>query len=179
MHVKPELAEPVTAPAARRTRVPAHAGPFCATLSAVVLLLSVVGATYSGENWSQFRGPGGSGVAEGQKPPVEFGPNKNLKWKVAAPSGLSSPIVVADKLVLTAFDDGKLYTIAYERATGPASASTSRWKAGRRDTRNKSATARRTAANAPGSSATTPLAYGSAVGAARRGSGSGLGSDTG
>ena len=53
-----------------------------------------------------------------QKPPVEIGPDKNVKWKVAAPSGISSPIVVGDKLVLTAFDNGKLYTIAYRRADG-------------------------------------------------------------
>ena len=68
--------------------------------------------------WPQFRGPGGSGVAEGQKPPVEFGPDKNVKWKISVPSGSSSPIVVGDLLVLTAFDDGKLYTIAYNRADG-------------------------------------------------------------
>lgn len=68
--------------------------------------------------WPQFRGPGGSGVADGQKPPVEFGPDKNLKWKVPAPSGLSSPVIAGDKLVITAFDGGKLYTIAYHRADG-------------------------------------------------------------
>jgi outer membrane protein assembly factor BamB len=68
--------------------------------------------------WPQFRGPGGSGVADEQKPPVEFGPDKNVKWKVPAPSGLSSPIVAGDKLVITAFDGGKLYTIAYNRANG-------------------------------------------------------------
>jgi outer membrane protein assembly factor BamB len=68
--------------------------------------------------WPQFRGPGGSGVAEGQKPPVEFGPDKNLKWKVPAPAGLSAPIAAGDKLVITAFVNGKLYTIAYNRADG-------------------------------------------------------------
>ncbi len=68
--------------------------------------------------WPQFRGPGGSGVADGQKPPVELGPDKNVKWKVAAPSGLSSPVVAGDKLVITAFEGGKLYTIAYHRADG-------------------------------------------------------------
>jgi outer membrane protein assembly factor BamB len=68
--------------------------------------------------WPQFRGPDGSGVADAQKPPVEFGPDKNVKWKVPVPSGLSSPIIAGDKLVLTAFDDGKLYTIAYNRADG-------------------------------------------------------------
>jgi outer membrane protein assembly factor BamB len=68
--------------------------------------------------WPQFRGPGGSGVADDQKPPIEVGPDKNVLWKVPAPSGASSPIVVGDKLVLTAFDKGKLYTIAYSRADG-------------------------------------------------------------
>jgi outer membrane protein assembly factor BamB len=68
--------------------------------------------------WPQFRGPGGSGVAEGQKPPVEFGPDKHVQWKVPVPSGLSSPVIAGDKIVLTAFDSGKLYTIAYHRADG-------------------------------------------------------------
>ncbi|MEX2121345.1 MAG: PQQ-binding-like beta-propeller repeat protein [Pirellulales bacterium] len=62
--------------------------------------------------------PGGSGVADGQRPPVQLGPDKNVKWKVPAPSGLSSPVVAGDKLVITAFDRGKLYTIAYSRANG-------------------------------------------------------------
>lgn len=68
--------------------------------------------------WPQFRGPGGSGIAEGSQPPVAIGPDKNVQWKVAVPRGLSSPIVVGDKLVITALDDGKLYTIAYHRADG-------------------------------------------------------------
>jgi outer membrane protein assembly factor BamB len=49
---------------------------------------------------------------------VEFGPTKNLKWKVPAPGGLSSPITAGDKLVITAFEGGKLYTVAYQRANG-------------------------------------------------------------
>jgi outer membrane protein assembly factor BamB len=68
--------------------------------------------------WPQFRGPGGSAIAESQQPPVDLGPDKNVKWKVPAPSGLSSPIVAGDKLVITAFEDGKLYTIAYHRGSG-------------------------------------------------------------
>jgi outer membrane protein assembly factor BamB len=75
-------------------------------------------ALAEGPAWSQFRGPNGSGIAEGQKPPVEFGPDKNVKWKIKTPSGFSSPIVVGDKLVLTAFDEGKLYTIAYSSKDG-------------------------------------------------------------
>src|SRR5438876_3950121 len=74
--------------------------------------------------WPRFRGPDGSGVADDQKPPVEFGPDKNVKWKAPAPSGLSSPIVAGDKLVITAFEDGKLSTVAYGRADGKQA-----WKA--------------------------------------------------
>jgi outer membrane protein assembly factor BamB len=68
--------------------------------------------------WPQFRGPGATGIAEDEKPPVEIGPDKNVKWKVAAPAGLSSPIIVGERLIITAFDGGKLYTIAYNRADG-------------------------------------------------------------
>src|SRR5262245_58238017 len=68
--------------------------------------------------WPQFRGPNGSGVADGQKPPVELGPDRNVKWKVPAPGGLSSPIVAGDKVVITAFEGGKLYTVAYQRSDG-------------------------------------------------------------
>lgn len=68
--------------------------------------------------WPRFRGPNGSGVADDQKPPVEVGPDKNVKWKVPVPNGVSSPIVAGDLLVLTAFDDNKLYTIAYRRGDG-------------------------------------------------------------
>jgi outer membrane protein assembly factor BamB len=81
-------------------------------------LWATVGRAGEGPAWPQFRGPGGSGIAHGQKPPVEFGPTRNLKWKVPAPGGLSSPIVARDKLIITAFEDGKLYTVAYDRANG-------------------------------------------------------------
>jgi outer membrane protein assembly factor BamB len=88
------------------------------TCVAVGLFTSVGLCADQPSAWPQFRGPGGSGVADGQKPPIEFGPDKNVKWKVPAPSGLSSPITAGDKLVITAFVDGKLYTIAYNRADG-------------------------------------------------------------
>ena len=69
--------------------------------------------------WPQFRGPAGTGIAaEDQKPPTEVGPEKNVKWKVAVPPGMSSPVIVGDKLFLTAFEGGKLLTLAYSRADG-------------------------------------------------------------
>jgi outer membrane protein assembly factor BamB len=91
--------------------------------AAVVVALSfAIGARATGPElaWPQFRGPGGSGVAAAhdQKPPTEIGPQKNVKWKVDAPAGASSPIIAGDLLVMTAFEGGKLYTIAYHRADG-------------------------------------------------------------
>src|SRR3954453_448683 len=86
----------------------------------VTILSALVGSSFGKDPsvWPQFRGPGGSGIAEEQKPPIELGPDKNVKWKKPAPGGLSSPIVVGDKLVITAFEKDKLYTIAYNRADG-------------------------------------------------------------
>jgi outer membrane protein assembly factor BamB len=81
----------------------------------------LAGASPGGDQqlaWPRFRGPNGSGVADEQRPPLTFGPELNVKWKVPVPSGLSSPIVAGANLVLTAFDNGKLYTIAYRRSDG-------------------------------------------------------------
>ena len=69
-------------------------------------------------DWPQFRGPAGSGVADDQKPPVKFGPKENLAWKVAVPPGASSPVVVGDRIFLTAFEGGKLLTLCYSCADG-------------------------------------------------------------
>ncbi len=67
---------------------------------------------------AKFRGPNGSGVATDGTPPIDIGPDKNVKWKVSVPQGLSSPTIVGDKIVLTAVDHGDLYTIAYRRSDG-------------------------------------------------------------
>jgi len=69
-------------------------------------------------NWPRFRGPGGAGIADDEKPPIEFGPEKNVLWKVNTPSGPSSPCVWGARIFLTAFDGGKLWTLCLDRATG-------------------------------------------------------------
>jgi outer membrane protein assembly factor BamB len=90
-------------------------------LMAMVVAACLVGVTWGADEplvWPRFRGPSGAGVADAQAPPVHLGPQTNVKWKVPVPSGLSSPIVAGDNLVLTAFDEGRLYTIAYRRSDG-------------------------------------------------------------
>ncbi|HJZ56873.1 MAG TPA: PQQ-binding-like beta-propeller repeat protein, partial [Gemmataceae bacterium] len=88
-------------------------------LTALLGVVSISAVAAAEPAWPQFRGPGGAGVApDDQKPPTQIGPDKNVKWKVSVPSGYSSPVIAADKLFLTAFDDGKLLTIAYSRTDG-------------------------------------------------------------
>ncbi|HEX5887279.1 MAG TPA: PQQ-binding-like beta-propeller repeat protein [Pyrinomonadaceae bacterium] len=69
-------------------------------------------------DWLQFRGPNGSGVAEGSVLPAEFGSTKNLVWKVPVPFARSSPVVTADRVFLTAAEGDKLITLALDRKSG-------------------------------------------------------------
>src|SRR6266516_543801 len=89
----------------------------------VILLLSRItvaaaGADSSTLQWPQFRGPNSSGVADADKPPVEFNATTNLLWKSAVPPGLSSPCVWGDRIFLTAVEEGKLATLCFERRDG-------------------------------------------------------------
>jgi outer membrane protein assembly factor BamB len=72
-------------------------------LSYAGFLLFLLAST-SVPDWPQFRGPGGSGVADGQSVPVEWDIEKgrNFLWRSAIPGlGHSSPIVWGDRLYLT------------------------------------------------------------------------------
>lgn len=59
--------------------------------------------------WHEFRGDAHDGTALGEHPPLEWGEDKNLKWKVAIHGrGWSSPVVAEDQIWLTtAAEDGK------------------------------------------------------------------------
>src|SRR5262245_24932616 len=81
-----------------------------------ILLTSL--SNNAAEHWPQFRGPNGSGVSESAKPPKEFAPDTNQLWKIAVPPGASSPCVWSDRIYLTAFEDGKLETLCYQRRDG-------------------------------------------------------------
>ena len=53
-------------------------------------------------NWPQFRGPQSAGVATQTALPTEWGPDKNVEWKVQIPGvAWSSPIVWGDKVFVT------------------------------------------------------------------------------
>jgi outer membrane protein assembly factor BamB len=70
----------------------------------LVLALSANLAAQQAQGWPEWRGPNGTGVAPGAKPPVEWSEGKNVRWKVEIPGrGSASPIVWQDRVyVLTA-----------------------------------------------------------------------------
>ena len=72
----------------------------------------------SAADWNRFRGPAGSGVADGAPAPLEFGPEKAVVWKTPLPPGKSSPVLAGDRVFLTAYEGDKLLTIALDRRTG-------------------------------------------------------------
>lgn len=70
-------------------------------------------------SWPQFRGPDGSGIAVNTGTlPTEIGPEKNVLWKKALPSGHSSPVIHGNRIYLTGAENGHLFTLALERSTG-------------------------------------------------------------
>src|SRR5215210_2113939 len=74
--------------------------------------------TVSGDDWSQFRGPNGTGINNSTGLPTEFGPQKNVVWKTTLPPGHSSPVLGRDRIFLTGFEGNKLFTICVDRKTG-------------------------------------------------------------
>ena len=73
--------------------------------------------TLAGADWSRFRGPNATGVAEGlvvERPSLD----ENLLWKTPLGTGHSSPIIANDKIYVTSVENDKLYTLALERGTG-------------------------------------------------------------
>src|SRR5262245_20169975 len=91
--------------------------PLLAIALVVITALSI-NAQQSTNEWPQFRGPNGTGVAEGSALPAEVGSKKNVVWKTAVPFARSSPVVTSDRIFLTGSEADKLITLALDRKTG-------------------------------------------------------------
>lgn len=102
---------------ARLCFIVALASLFVAALPAYAQNTKRSGAAATND-WLQFRGPNGTGVADGPALPAQFGAKQNLAWKAAVPFGRSSPVVTADRVFLTASEGDKLVTLALDRKTG-------------------------------------------------------------
>jgi hypothetical protein len=81
-------------------------------------LLLLVAASLGAADWPRFRGPNGSGVAETPGLPTDLGPTRNVAWKTSVPPGYSSPVLVGDRVFLTATEGDRLLTLCYRRSDG-------------------------------------------------------------
>jgi outer membrane protein assembly factor BamB len=68
--------------------------------------------------WNRFRGPNGTGIAEGDRYPTELGPAADALWSREFPEGFSSPILSRTRVFLTGVEDERLFTYALDRASG-------------------------------------------------------------
>src|SRR4051812_42846465 len=55
-----------------------------------------------GENWPQWRGPGGNGVSAETEVPIRWSKTENVRWATEIPGeGSSSPIVWGERVFVT------------------------------------------------------------------------------
>lgn len=87
-------------------------------MKSIPLCLSVLvglSAAVQAENWPQWRGPQGNGVALPGSYPAQFSPEENLIWKVDTPgTGSSTPAVWGERIFVTAGVDGKDTVLCYD-----------------------------------------------------------------
>src|SRR3954468_13063822 len=92
----------------------------------LLLIAFAVAAPAFADDWPQFRGPTGQGHARGPLP-TEWGPDRNIAWKVPIPGeGWSSPVIQDGRVYLTtavrvkdsATKDLSLRALCLDAATG-------------------------------------------------------------
>jgi len=72
------------------------------TITILILFTSICfSQNKASDNWMQWRGPLGTGVAVKGNPPIKFSETKNLKWKTDLPGkGHATPLVWHDKIII-------------------------------------------------------------------------------
>jgi outer membrane protein assembly factor BamB len=90
--------------------------------SIVLFALCAPPAIALANDWPQFRGPGGNGIANEKNLPVKWGPQENIRWKADVPGrGVSSPVVAGGRVYLTA-NTGvrleRLHVLCYDELDG-------------------------------------------------------------
>jgi len=88
---------------------------------ALVFALLVSRPWAAEENWPEFRGPTGQGIATATGLPVAWSETENVKWKTAIHGkAWSSPVVFGNQIWLTtATEDGReLFAVAIDRESG-------------------------------------------------------------
>ncbi|HUY91931.1 MAG TPA: PQQ-binding-like beta-propeller repeat protein [Pirellulales bacterium] len=91
------------------------------TLLCCLILAASSSFATAAERWTQFRGPGGTGLSDATGLPVEWSETHDICWKTVLPGkAWSSPVVWDDQVWATnATEDGKrLSAVCLDRQTG-------------------------------------------------------------
>ena len=88
----------------------------------LILVLAGLVLPVRAADWPGYRGANGDGIAEEAEAPLEWGREKNVKWRAELPGpGNSSPIVAGGKVFITCAEDveGKKRSLyCFDRETG-------------------------------------------------------------
>lgn len=92
-----------------------------ACLIAVLLVVLTAVTAHAQNEWPQFRGPDGQGIAPSADPPITWNEQENIVWKTPIHGrGWSSPVIWGDQLWMgTASEDGKeMFAVCVDRNDG-------------------------------------------------------------
>jgi len=91
-------------------------------LTLLVCLCAASASSAPGQEWPEFRGPGGQGHSAERDVPLDWSESRNVAWKTLVPGlGWSSPVVSGGRVwVTTAIDDRgvSLRVLAFDVETG-------------------------------------------------------------
>jgi outer membrane protein assembly factor BamB len=89
--------------------------------SSLLVTLVAIAPAVADDNWPQFRGPNGDGIAQTKGLPITWSESENIRWKTEIhDKGWSSPVIWGDQIWLTtALADGHaFYVLCVDRKTG-------------------------------------------------------------
>ena len=97
--------------------------PYVKSKTTLFLLALTLSSSYcwAVENWPDFRGHHGNGIAEAKDLPTRWSEQKNVRWKTPIHDrGHSSPVIWGKQIWLTtATEDGKkLFVLCIDKETG-------------------------------------------------------------
>lgn len=91
---------------------PLAARAFCA-------FFALLAGTLTAGEWTQFRGPNGTGVVESTSLPTEFSAEKNVRWTANLGEGIASPVITGGKVYTTSMNaSGKFKVFCLDVASG-------------------------------------------------------------
>ena len=105
------------------------------TISLILLVAAMATSGTLAGDWRQFRGPDGTGISDETGLPTMLEARKNIAWKAALPGrGLSSPIIVSDRIFVTASSGGqneRLHVLCFNASDGTLRWERQFWATGR------------------------------------------------